>query len=108
VAKKLIESGDYEDSVSRAYYSAFNATKALLASADVFPKTHRGVVSRFGEVFVKEKGLPKELGRDLHSLQAMRENVEYTAASEAGREEAEWALGVAERLLREAMKLSKE
>lgn len=30
VAQKLHDTGDYEDSVSRAYYAAFHATQALL------------------------------------------------------------------------------
>jgi len=30
VSRRLFESGDFEDSVSRAYYAVFHATQALL------------------------------------------------------------------------------
>jgi uncharacterized protein (UPF0332 family) len=107
-AERLYDSGYYEDSISRSYYCAFNAARALLASEGMFTKTHRGTVSKFGEVLVKGRGLSKYLGKDLHTLQAMRENAEYIVTSGATPEEAEWALKAAARILEVAHEILRE
>ncbi|MFO7315282.1 HEPN domain-containing protein [Rhodothermus marinus] len=39
--------------VSRAYYAMFYATKALLLRRGIQPRTHRGVITAFGQHFVK-------------------------------------------------------
>jgi uncharacterized protein (UPF0332 family) len=46
----------YATAINRAYYSCFHATKALLLTQGLIPKTHSGVVSMLHEHFVK-KGL---------------------------------------------------
>jgi uncharacterized protein len=52
VAKNLLLSKDYEDSVSRSYYAAFHAAQALLLSEGLSAETHRGVVTLFGLHFI--------------------------------------------------------
>ena len=39
----------YRESVSRAYYSMFHATQALLLIKEIYPKNHKGVIQKFGE-----------------------------------------------------------
>ena len=64
-AKHLLEGEFYRDSVSRSYYSMFFAAKALLALREIYPQTHKGVVTQFGLQFVKN-GFIRELhGRSL-------------------------------------------
>ena len=53
VAKSLFENEFYPDAVSRAYYAMFYAARALLSKKNIYPKTHRGVISQFGLLFVK-------------------------------------------------------
>ena len=43
----------YNTAVNRAYYACFHATKALLLTKDVSPKTHSGVVHQLHLHFVK-------------------------------------------------------
>ena len=43
-AKILFEEGIYEDAISRAYYSMYYATKALLRMRGIFTKTHKGLI----------------------------------------------------------------
>ena len=47
VAKKLFDSADYEDSVSRAYYAVFHASQALLLTEGEKAETHEAKESGF-------------------------------------------------------------
>ena len=42
----------YVSSISRLYYSCFHATKALLLTKDLLPKTHSGVINQLHHNFV--------------------------------------------------------
>ncbi|MBS1566622.1 MAG: HEPN domain-containing protein, partial [Bacteroidetes bacterium] len=44
----------YDTVVNRLYYACFHATKALLLSKDIIPKTHSGVVGMLHKHFVQE------------------------------------------------------
>lgn len=44
-AKILFEKEKFNSAVSQAYYSMFYAAKALLSIKQVYPRTHKGVVS---------------------------------------------------------------
>lgn len=56
----LMEHQFYSTAINRLYYSCFHATKALLLTKDIIPKTHSGVVSMLHKHFVKEEGFDKE------------------------------------------------
>ena len=66
----LIRLGDYESAVSRAYYAMYYAARAALGERDVEARTHAGVVSEFGRLFVKTGEVGREhltsLGRALN------------------------------------------
>ncbi len=47
-AAALLELGDHESAVSRAYYAMFYTARAVLGVRGVTAKTHSGVVSEFG------------------------------------------------------------
>jgi len=99
VAEKLFRDGDYEDSVSRAYYAMYHAARAALASANVFPKTHEGVVSEFGRSLVLTEIFDRQLGKDLADAKAARETYEYSVTATVGKQEAEAILSNAQRFL---------
>jgi uncharacterized protein (UPF0332 family) len=50
----LLENNFYNTTVSRLYYSCFHATKALLLTKELIPKTHSGVISNLHKYFVAE------------------------------------------------------
>lgn len=89
VAERLFSEGYYEDAVSRAYYAMYHAAKAVLATVNVFPKTHEGVVAEFGRRFVLSGVFPKELGKSLADVKASRETYEYSVTAIVDRMEAE-------------------
>lgn len=52
-AESNLKLGYYYIAVSRSYYAMFYAASALLASKGVVRSKHSGVMSAFGEYFVK-------------------------------------------------------
>ncbi len=63
----LLESGDYESSVSRTYYAMFYSVEALLLREGLSFSSHKGVISAFGERFVKTGVFPREMGQGAQS-----------------------------------------
>jgi uncharacterized protein (UPF0332 family) len=52
-AERLLQSGDAEFAVGRAYYTMFYAAEALLSEQDLRFRKHGGVHAAFGEHFAK-------------------------------------------------------
>lgn len=96
-ARLLLQNEKYEDAVSRAYYSMFHSTKALLQTRDISPRTHRGLIGKFGKEFVKTKDVPQEYSAMLSNAETLRENADYGIASEIGLEDAETVVEDAEK-----------
>ena len=76
-AGMLLESGDYESSVSRAYYAMFFSAEAALLCKDLSSSSHGGVLSTFGEHFVKPGIFPKAMGRALNRAYGKRQLDDY-------------------------------
>jgi uncharacterized protein (UPF0332 family) len=108
VAKKLLVSGDYEDAVSRAYYSVFHAAQALLLSEGEKAESHKGVVTLFGLLFVKTGKFDRNLGKYLANLKDDRESGDYEVFSYIDAETAEAATTEAEEFIKEAAKYLKK
>ena len=99
VAEELFESAEYEDSVSRAYYTVFHAAQALLLTEGEKAETHKGLVTLFGLLFVKTGKFSKNLGKYLANLKDERENGDYEVFSFIDNETAETALKEAKEFL---------
>ena len=76
-ARLLIDSGDYESSVSRAYYAMFFAAEAVLLTKGLSPSSHGGVLSVFGEHFVKPGVFPRTMGKALNRAYSKRQLGDY-------------------------------
>jgi len=85
-ARLLEESGEFEDAVSRAYYAMFHAARAFLFSKGLKAKTHRGVISLFGEKTVKEGILGEEFSDMLRKAFDLRQKSDYELYAELNRE----------------------
>lgn len=105
VAKDLLDDKHYEDAVSRAYYSMFFAARALLSTRDIYPKTHRGVISKIAEEFVKTNKLNSDTFRDFASTQEEREKADYGIMSDISKDDAEDAIIAAERFIGEIKRI---
>ncbi len=79
-SKMLLNESDYESSVSRAYYAMYYSAEAVLLTKDLTFSSHRGVISAFGEYFVKTDVFPREMGREFNRAFEKRQlgDYEYT------------------------------
>lgn len=91
-ARMLLDEQDYESSVSRAYYAMFYAAEAALLTRDLSFSSHKGVISAFGEHFVKTDIFPRDMGRELNRAFSMRQLGDYEYTFVISREEAEEVL----------------
>jgi uncharacterized protein (UPF0332 family) len=94
--------------VSRAYYAAFTAARALLVSKAGIDVTkirrHAAVHKLCSEHLVRPGLLSPELGRDLRALFEDRADADYSTTS-VSREDAQHAIAVMDRFLSEAATL---
>ena len=79
-AEILLKECDYESSVSRTYYAMFYCAQAVLLTKNLSFSSHKGVISAFGEHFVKTGIFQKEMGRELNRAFEKRQlgDYEYT------------------------------
>lgn len=59
-SEALIQLGDRESAVSRAYYAMFHAARAALLTRQLTPKSHKGVLTLFSDQFVRTGEFPQE------------------------------------------------
>jgi len=88
-AEVLIEEGDFESSVSRAYYAMFYCAEAMLLTRGLSFSSHKGVISAFGEHFIKTHIFSKEMGKELNRAFEKRQlgDYEYTLVISKGEAE---------------------
>ena len=86
--------------VNRSYYAIFYAVLALLATVDVEPSKHSGMVARFDEMFVRQGVFPKEMSKILHHAFDMRQAGDYQKSDVIGMEQALQVLNSAEDFLK--------
>jgi len=65
-AEYIFSRGDYDSCVSRCYYAMFFITEAILLTENLSASSHKGVISLFGEHFVKENIFDREMGKILN------------------------------------------
>ena len=65
-AEQALITGDYDSCVSRCYYAMFFMAEAVLLTKNITASSHKGVISKFGEHFVKTKILERSLGKALN------------------------------------------
>ncbi len=95
--------GDYESSVSRAYYAMFYATEAMLLAEGLSFSSHKGVISAFGEHFVKTGVFPREMGRELNRAFEKRQLSDYEYTFVIAKDEAEQLLAQAKEFVSQAI-----
>lgn len=76
-ADLLLDDGDPDSCVSRAYYAMFYAAEAALLAEGLTYNTHKGLIAAFGRHLVQDGPLPVELGRDLAWASQKRELGDY-------------------------------
>lgn len=64
-AELLLADGDYESSVSRTYYAMLYCAQAALLTKQLSFSSHKGVISLFGEYFIKTGIFSKDMSKEL-------------------------------------------
>ena len=102
-ANDLIKNNDFEDAISRAYYSVYHAAKALLKTKGIEPTSHDGLFRMFSLHFIKEGIFKKDFSKIFSYLQNERENGDYGLFNEFSKEDAEDAIKKAELFYKETI-----
>ena len=77
-AELLLADGDFDSCVSRCYYAMFFMAEAALLTKGFRASSHKGVISLFGEQFIKSKLLREEIGKVLRRAYDSRQKGDYT------------------------------
>lgn len=67
-AQLLLKADRLRSAVNRAYYAAFYAVRAVLATKHLDSRRHSGVLSLFDTHFVLNEEFSRDIGRKLHEL----------------------------------------
>jgi uncharacterized protein (UPF0332 family) len=81
-AKILLENGKYSNSITQAYYAMFYVAKSILSLKDLYPRTHRGVITKLGLEFVGKGFLEEPYGEMIARGLQLREKADYDAIIE--------------------------
>ena len=89
VGERLSRDNEYRVSSDVAYTSAELTAKGLLLfKMDELPASHRGIVNKFGELYVKSGEVDLELGRRLNNGIRLRNKARYESHAEIAEKEA--------------------
>ena len=105
VARELLDLSRFDDAVSKAYYVMFYSAKAALLAVDVDLRRHSGVVSQFGQSFVKGGYADRRYSRILARAMQAREASDYDPRTRASRQDAQQAVADAEAFLEKAREI---
>jgi len=95
-SRNSLKAGDWRLAVDGAYNAAELCAKGLLIlKLEDIPGSHKGVITKFGELFIKTGSLPKEMGRRLNKGLWLRNQARYERHARIGKEEAESMLDLA-------------
>lgn len=76
-AQLLLEEGDLDGTVNRAYYSVFHEVTALLLFRDISSRKHSGVMSYFNQLYIKTGFINKKFGKFYSNLYESRQVSDY-------------------------------
>jgi len=100
-AQEVLKSNRIRLAVDAAYNAAELAAKALiLCKQDDLPGSHGGIVSLFGQLYIKTDELDKAIGRVLNRALKMRNMARYKPESLLTKEDAQDVLDLADKLIK--------
>ncbi len=108
VAKLLFENAEYRDTVSRAYYSIFYATKAFLLSKGQDPSSHKGVDTLFHRFCAIHDKPSVDFAKILSLMRQARLNADYRENAQITKQDAREAIDMAQSFLKEIRGLTRK
>mgnify|MGYP000055856998 CR=1 FL=1 len=107
-AEAALELGDYDSCASRCYYAMFFLAEAALLTKGLRASSHKGVISLFGEHFVKPGIFGREYGKMLNEAYDRRLRGDYATGFDIEEEEARRMLEEAREFVKEVRKYLEE
>ncbi|MEW5718490.1 MAG: HEPN domain-containing protein [Chloroflexota bacterium] len=107
-ARALFAQGFYNDTLSKAYYAMFYASKGILWMLGEDPHRHKGVIAFFGQKIVRVGLADSRYGRLLADYERLREQADYKTAFRATQKQAKNAIRDAEDFVNEAQETLKK
>jgi uncharacterized protein (UPF0332 family) len=104
-ARQLADGGFNDFAASRAYYSAFYASTAILLNEGLELSKHSAVIATIHQRFVKTGRIDKENGKSLNWLFELRNVGDYGATVHVSGDEVRKAIEAAEKFLAAALLL---
>lgn len=99
-AKLLFEAETYKPANNRAYYAIFHAVNAIHAMDGKAYKRHKDAIANFNKNYVRTELFPKEIGRRIMGVEAIRHASDYDDFYISSREESEKQIAVAEEFIK--------
>lgn len=87
-AEQALKTGDYDSCVSRCYYAMFFMAEAALLTKNLNASSHKGVITLFGQHFIKTKIFDRNLGKALNDAYDTRIIGDYGVGFEVDEEQA--------------------
>jgi len=100
-AKHALDIEDYDSCASRSYYAMFFIAEALLLTKGLSASSHKGVISLFGEHFVKTEVFKRDLGKAFNDAYDKRLVGDYGVGFLVTKEEARDLLEIAQKFIQE-------
>ena len=98
-AERAVAGSDFRIAADLAYNAAELCVKGMLIlGGEAIPRTHAGIVTRFGELYVRRGAIPEAVGRDLHLSLERRNKARYDWHAEIGKREAAKSVTLAREL----------
>jgi uncharacterized protein (UPF0332 family)/predicted nucleotidyltransferase len=99
-AEEILERGRLRIAIDSAYNSAELCAKAfILLKEDDLPGSHGGIVSLFGNIYIKKGEIEKEIGRKLNIALELRNKARYKPNEIFSKEDALFVIDLAKTLL---------
>lgn len=98
-AQQLIEFDFHMGAINRAYYCMFDAARALLYEKEIFVKTHKGVHTKFNEVYIKTALFERNYSDLMRDVFELRLACDYDFDAGIGKDDAAFAINAATQFL---------
>ena len=104
----LYDGGFYRDAVSRAYFSMVHSAQSLLITKNIRLKSHKTLIKRFGEEFIKKEIIEKKMGNILFQVETIRAKADYDIGVKITKKKCEKILDSCELFISEIKRIIKE
>jgi uncharacterized protein (UPF0332 family) len=85
---ELLLDGHRPSAVGRSYYAMFHAATAALSGKDIKRHSHQGLISAFGQFFVKQGQIEPKFHRYIAEAFDLRQESDYQPVSEVTEQQA--------------------